>query len=387
MGSFDGAEICELVELYLLEKLSNVIEKQNIGLYRDDGLGVIGNCTGPKLDRLKKDITAIFKSEELKITIETNLVKTDFLDVNFDLSTGKYFPYRKPNDKPLYINRKSNHPTSILKELPKMINKRISDLSCDKEQFEKAKGIYESALSASGFPSNLTFEDNVSESQRPRRKRKIIWFNPPFNQQVKSNIGKSFLNLVKKHFPKKHKFSKIFNTNTIKLSYSCTTNMENTIKQHNTKILNQTADQIEKLCNCRNKVQCPLEGKCLTKCTVYKATVSAEGNNNTYYGLCEGDFKSRFNNHVKSFKHRKYANETELSKHIWKLKDSDTIYSIKWNIESTSRPYVEGSGRCNLCLAEKVAIVRAEPKGLLNKRTELLSKCRHRNKFLLCNIK
>jgi len=113
MGSFDWAEICELVGLYLLEKLSAIVEKSNIGLYRDDWLAVVENSNGPMIDRMRKDITSTFKSEGLNITIETNLTNTDFLNVNFDLSTGKYSPYRKPNNKPLYINNKSNHPTII----------------------------------------------------------------------------------------------------------------------------------------------------------------------------------------------------------------------------------------------------------------------------------
>ena len=56
MGSYDGAEVCEIVGLYLLEKLSTLIDKKKIGLYRDDGLSVIDNANGPKLDRLRKDI-------------------------------------------------------------------------------------------------------------------------------------------------------------------------------------------------------------------------------------------------------------------------------------------------------------------------------------------
>ena len=50
-------------------------------------------------------------------------------------------------------------------------------------------------------------------------------------------------------------------------------------------------------------------------------------------------------------------------------------------------PYKCGSQKCDLCLAEKVAIARFKEVGLLNKRTELLSKCRHRNEFIIGNIK
>ena len=74
---------------------------------------------------------------------------------------------------------------------------------------------------------------------------------------VKTNIGKQFLKLIKKHFPKHHKFNKIFNTNSIKLSCSCTTNMKNLIKQHNSKILSEAKTHQEKSCNCRNKSNCP----------------------------------------------------------------------------------------------------------------------------------
>ena len=137
MGSYDGAEIYELVGLYLLNKLSTVIGKSSVGLYRDDGIAAINNANGWKLERIRKDVIALFKEEGISITIETNLIETDFLDVTFNLATKEYFPFRKANNTPLYINAFSNHPPTIIKQLPKMINKRISDLSCNKEEFDK----------------------------------------------------------------------------------------------------------------------------------------------------------------------------------------------------------------------------------------------------------
>ena len=65
VGSYDGAEICELVRLYLLNRLSTVIDKSSVGLFRDDGLAEINNTNGPKLDRIRKDIIALFKEEGL----------------------------------------------------------------------------------------------------------------------------------------------------------------------------------------------------------------------------------------------------------------------------------------------------------------------------------
>ena len=75
MGSYDGAEICELVRLYLLGKLAPLIGTKNVGLYRDDGLAVIHQANGPKMDRIRKDIIALFKSKGLSITIDTNLIE------------------------------------------------------------------------------------------------------------------------------------------------------------------------------------------------------------------------------------------------------------------------------------------------------------------------
>ena len=138
MGSYDGAEICKLVGPYLLNRLSTAIDKSGFGLYRDDGLVAINNANGPKL---RKDIIALFKEEGLSITIETKLIETDSSDVTFSLATKKYFPFRKANNTPLYINAFSNHPPTIIKQLPEMINRRISDLSCNKEEFDKVKSL------------------------------------------------------------------------------------------------------------------------------------------------------------------------------------------------------------------------------------------------------
>ena len=139
MGSFDGAEIFELVGLYVLDQLSSLIGRKNVGLYRDDGLAAINSSSGPVLDKMRKNIIALFKNEGLSITIETNLFETDFLDVTFNLATGKFFPFRKPNNQSFYINAKSNHPPNIPRDLPSMINKRLSDLSCNKEDYETMK--------------------------------------------------------------------------------------------------------------------------------------------------------------------------------------------------------------------------------------------------------
>ena len=181
---------------------------------------------------MRKNIIALFKNEGLSITIETNLFETDFLDITFNLATGKFFPIRKSNNQLLYINTKSNHPLNILRDLPNMISKRLSDLSCNVEEYEKAKPVYETALNESGYKTTMTYTKttNVNSTNRACN---IMWFNPHYSQNVKTNIGKTFLKLVKKHFLRGHKLYKIFSKDTLKLSYSCMSSMSSIIKQHN----------------------------------------------------------------------------------------------------------------------------------------------------------
>ena len=134
---------------------------------------------------------------------------------------------------------KSNQPDTIKKELPRIVDKRISELSCNKEKFDKAKGIYQKALNESDFKVALNFNEQQTERTGTE---KIICFNPSY-ESVKTNIGRQFLKLIRKYFPKQQKFTKIFSSNTNKLSCSCTANMKNLIKQHNSKILNNTPTQ------------------------------------------------------------------------------------------------------------------------------------------------
>ena len=129
MGSYDGAELCELVGLYLLDLLTKEFGKQNIGLYRDDGLSCFENISGPDSEKIKKKIFKIFKSNGLSITVEYNLIVKEFLDVTFDLKSATYYPYRKPNNELLYINKRPNHPLSIIDQIPPMISNQISENS------------------------------------------------------------------------------------------------------------------------------------------------------------------------------------------------------------------------------------------------------------------
>ena len=119
MGCFDGAEICEFVGAFALSELSRAIPDGNIGLYRDDGLGVPWDTPGNRANRIRKEIIKVFKNLGLNITIQINLKVVDFLDVSLNLSTESFYPNRKPNDRPMYVLRQSNHPPNIIKKSPR----------------------------------------------------------------------------------------------------------------------------------------------------------------------------------------------------------------------------------------------------------------------------
>ena len=114
---------------------------------------------------------------------------------------------------------------------------------------------------------------------------------------------------------------------------------------------------------------------------IYEAKVSTENNFKLYYGTCEGEFKSHFYTHTKLFRDR--GNETELSKYIWQLKDKSENYNIRWKLSIYATPYKCDARNCDLCQTEKYVIARPNQEHLLNKRTEIISKCHHRNKYLI----
>ena len=122
-------------------------------------------------------------------------------------------------------------------------------------------------------------------------------------------------------------------------------NIGSIISAHNAKILAPAANTTSQpACNCRNPNNCPIPGNCLAKCIVYKATITAPSKPvKTYFGLTEGDFKQRYNQHTCSFKHRSKSTDTELSKYMWELKDADIQGDISWSIAHRAAPYKCGS--------------------------------------------
>ena len=120
---------------------------------------------------------------------------------------------------------------------------------------------------------------------------------------------------------------------------------------------------------------------------VYKATVTTVGQPKIYIGSTDHSFKTRFNNRKISLKYRKHSHSSCLSKYIWNLKDKGTDHEIKCSIIKRAKPSSGKPSCCHLSLAKKICILTADKSMLLNKRSELITKCRHENKLYAANQK
>ena len=107
------------------------------------------------------------------------------MDVTFNPITVKSFPFRKVNNKPLYISAKLNH--ASIKEIAKMINKRLSELSCNQEEFNKAKPFYEEFLSESNYKASLQFE-KLQYNTNKNRLYKVFFFSIEWLTHFTNNL-------------------------------------------------------------------------------------------------------------------------------------------------------------------------------------------------------
>ena len=116
--------------------------------------------------------------------------------------------------------------------------------------------------------------NNIHSNTRGKnRNRRVIWFNPPCCKFTNINMNKYFLNLLDRHFNWDNPLRKIFNRNTVKISYSCTNNMHSILNIHNRRLLDEldrnSGGPDEVSCNRRRKGKCSLGGWCNSKNVVY----------------------------------------------------------------------------------------------------------------------
>ena len=126
--------------------------------------------------------------------------------------------------------------------------------------------------------------------------------------------------------------------------------------------------------------------KCLSNNILCQANITPTGENSktkVYYGICETAFKLRYANHKKSFNHRNCKSDIELSNEFWKIKDNKRSADITSVILGRHQAHNTSSKRCLLFLNEKLKTALHRNINMLNKRTDILNKCRHKNKYAL----
>ena len=101
MGCHDIEEVFELVRSYLPNKLTNIVDKKYMGLYRNHGLAILQNLLCPQIERKPKDLIKMFKTAGLNITIQAGLHFTSFLDLPFSLNSGMQQPSEKLENTPV----------------------------------------------------------------------------------------------------------------------------------------------------------------------------------------------------------------------------------------------------------------------------------------------
>ena len=216
----------------------------------------------------------------------------------------------------------------------------------------------------------------------------MTYFNPPWESNVATNVGKTFLQLIDNCFPIGHKLRQVMNRNTIKISYSTMPNVGQIINSYNKRKLRGCSNGLHNLtCSCRNIV-CPLQGKCNTKDIVYLARVVENSKEEAaYIGMTSEEFRKRYSKHIQSFKNSKYKNETTLSRKIWNMKEDGLDPTVNFEILKQSKSYQAGDRSCLLCTDEKIEIIFNTNKlQLLNNRKEIFSKCRHRARMKIDKI-
>ena len=137
-------------------------------------------------------------------------------------------------------------------------------------------------------------------------------------------------------------------------------------------------------CNCRAKNSCPVEGECQLKNVIYRATITSGPNDiKRYIGSTSRSFKRRLYEHRTSFPSNtrlsKPKNCTELANYLWKLKDKNTEFNIKWEILHRATTSNNPLGLCSLCNLERREIAKANRLQSLNRRNELVTQCPHKH--------
>ena len=153
------------------------------------------------------------------------------MDITFDLERNTYRQFKKTNDNLTYINTSSNYPPQIIKHLAQTISERSSRNYSSAEIFEQSKLAFEEALKIFCYKAKLQYiQSNLRQKNTRRKTRKIIWFNSPFSLNVKTNMAKTFLQLIDKQFLQANKLHKALSVTPLK-SFTATLEIYHKLKK------------------------------------------------------------------------------------------------------------------------------------------------------------
>ena len=139
-----------------------------------DNPAILKNTSGPEVEKLKKKFQKLFKEKDLDIIVQCHLKITNYLHITLNLNV-LYRPYRNPNEETNYIHVNSDHPPSIIKEIPWSIEKRLSILSLSKNIFQESAIYYKKCLKTVDIKASYNI-NNQKKTIKTKRKEKVTLF-------------------------------------------------------------------------------------------------------------------------------------------------------------------------------------------------------------------
>ena len=142
--------------------------------------------------------------------------------------------------------------------------KSVNQCDVNTTQVLLPRGIRECIEISPKVVTNISSPTWKTHQETPRshrnRQRNVTWVNPLYSKNLKTEEGSYFLSLINQHLPKSNPLYKIFNRNTLKLRYSCMSNVKTIISNHDKAEINKPSkspDEAKCACNCRDKILAP----------------------------------------------------------------------------------------------------------------------------------
>lgn len=137
-----GLKSCEPVGLFILYKLSKIIDKEDNRLYREDNLIFIENSTSRKIVKIRKNSFNFLHPLGFNIVVDICLKTAEYLDAKLNFNDGIGEQYKKGKCKLRQVNIKSNHLRHIIEKIPISNEHRLSHNSSSEHIFENIKHDY-----------------------------------------------------------------------------------------------------------------------------------------------------------------------------------------------------------------------------------------------------